>query len=933
MKREGGQQGTKGEGVVARARARPPAQPLSQCNIARVQAAALASDNRSSYQRACQLVCDALNVIRLPVYERGHWRLVLLPNASGATDDEVVDQVSVFYQLHAARAAAKQRGAEMKDEDLRNLKAILPVGSGMRSLCMFLIAKFADNETCAALNITAGRAKRLVARYDERTQQLRCEREKAELRVEGKVIKTTGAGVKDARKAAEHEMRRVAMKEKACPSPHAAPRTPHTATPHTATHTATHRAVPPAQILTEVARKARNSTAWSADEEFIEIVRAVVRGIGETSSKGARGDTPEDMDVFVAKAFGVPGGKVDRIYYAVRAAVKAKYDSNISASAVYGAFKKAGIKFASNIGLMKPVLQQHFCRARVMAFMWMFLAFSANSMILSIDQKALCKAQCDRAKGKDIQIMSERARWGVTNKGAGYDTLCSLALFSIWLLPIKALSTEVAAREGFGDWLDVLKESCGWTEAEYGERTGCAAAFGYVAAGKELKPEDCKPETSARNQEAVEKFSTMFLEYCLGPPKPSPAPPTPSPAAPAPSSPPPSSPLPPAPVGTANAAAATHSTAANTVLSSAAAAASATASAATNATAAAATSAANATSAAASAVLGGVTAAARGSVSAAARVAAVAASGVAKAAAAVSEAAAAAAEQGRSFVSSVLFVLDNSKGPGDKDFGFALGLWFFSRDLDVAAAVSPAGQCSHEVPVEKVNGGMARRVRGSMVGYEAETDDPAGRSKESLRTLCDRLDGATFNGGGGCIDVLVASDVQQVFPWDAAEQKRFLGLKAGERASFVSSHEDEWPGLSALYRKTYDYQFGLNEDGHVLFFHDSGSCIWRKREGCAAHGPWRGSLVQQKAFDLWYMGVPPSIVPSSDPNRKGSYARLAERFRRRAECDAPEAPVLHDQYNPRRLMDTAWKTDGLKTLYMQCEGKLDESIWKKVPTP
>ena len=300
MKREGGQQGTKGEGVVARARARPPAQPLSQCNIARVQAAALASDNRSSYQRACQLVCDALNVIRLPVYERGHWRLVLLPNASGATDDEVADQISVFYQLHAARAAAKQRGAEMTDEDLRNLKAILPVGSGMRSLCMFLIAKFADDETCAALNITAGRAKRLVTRYDERTQQLRCEREKAELRVEGKVIKTTGAGVKDARKAAEHEMRRVAMKEKACPSPHAAPRTPHhtatpphTATPHTATHTATHRAVPPAQILTEVARKARNSTAWSADEEFIEIVRAVVRGIGETSSKGARAVVPD----------------------------------------------------------------------------------------------------------------------------------------------------------------------------------------------------------------------------------------------------------------------------------------------------------------------------------------------------------------------------------------------------------------------------------------------------------------------------------------------------------------------------------------------------------------------------------------------------------------------------------------------------------------
>ena len=35
----------------------------------------------------------------------------------------------------------------------------------------------------------------------------RLEREKAELRVEGKVIKTTGAGVKDARKAAEQQRR------------------------------------------------------------------------------------------------------------------------------------------------------------------------------------------------------------------------------------------------------------------------------------------------------------------------------------------------------------------------------------------------------------------------------------------------------------------------------------------------------------------------------------------------------------------------------------------------------------------------------------------------------------------------------------------------------------------------------------------------------
>jgi len=104
------------------------------------------------------------------------------------------------------------------------------------------------------------------------------------------------------------------------------------------------------QLLTEVARKARAVSGWkgdanslnghstscvapltaalpcrcTADSDFIEIIKAVVRGMGETSSKGARGDTPADYDVFVAQAFGVPGGKVDRVYAAVRAAVKVR---------------------------------------------------------------------------------------------------------------------------------------------------------------------------------------------------------------------------------------------------------------------------------------------------------------------------------------------------------------------------------------------------------------------------------------------------------------------------------------------------------------------------------------------------------------------------------------------------------------------------------
>ena len=60
-----------------------------------------------------------------------------------------------------------------------------------------------------------------------------------------------------------------------------------------------------------------------------------------------------------------------------------------------------------------------------------------------------------------------------------------------------------------------------------------------------------------------------------------------------------------------------------------------------------------------------------------------------------------------------------------------------------------------------------------------------------------------------------------------------------------------------------------------------------------------------KVLDAFPNGVPPSIVPSIEAERKGSYARLPERYRRRGETVAP------DQYNPRKLMDVEWKSKGL----------------------
>ena len=101
-----------------------------------------------------------------------------------------------------------------------------------------------------------GRAKNLISRYDSTVQGLRATREAAYLKVQGKTIKRTGLQVKSLRLAVNYEMQRVARKER---------------------------------MLLEVARRGRKENGWKTDEEFLTIIKDVVRGMGEASSKGATG--------------------------------------------------------------------------------------------------------------------------------------------------------------------------------------------------------------------------------------------------------------------------------------------------------------------------------------------------------------------------------------------------------------------------------------------------------------------------------------------------------------------------------------------------------------------------------------------------------------------------------------------------------------------
>ena len=136
--------------------------------------------------------------------------------------------------------------------------------------------------------------------------------------------------------------------------------------------------------------------------------------------------TKADLDTFLTKTFGVESNPFElEVLFDLRktevgwSRVESALKLTVADSALLvGALTKADAKGKA------PAPAPAAPKAQISAATRnRILPYGANSVILSIDQKALYKANCDRAKGKDMQIMSERARWGVTNKGSGYDTL------------------------------------------------------------------------------------------------------------------------------------------------------------------------------------------------------------------------------------------------------------------------------------------------------------------------------------------------------------------------------------------------------------------------------------------------------------------------------------------------------------------------------
>jgi hypothetical protein len=91
--------------------------------------------------------------------EQSYWRETILPEIINATPNELIGQVSVYYELHAkVEDRRDSRGAPLTAESIRHIKDVLPAEA--RGFIDFLLFKFCDDpDTRTALNLTKGNSR------------------------------------------------------------------------------------------------------------------------------------------------------------------------------------------------------------------------------------------------------------------------------------------------------------------------------------------------------------------------------------------------------------------------------------------------------------------------------------------------------------------------------------------------------------------------------------------------------------------------------------------------------------------------------------------------------------------------------------------------------------------------------------------------------
>ncbi len=104
-----------------------------------------------------------------------------------------------------------------------------------------------------------------------------------------------------------------------------------------------------------------------------------------------------------------------------------------------------------------------------------------------------------------------------------------------------------------------------------------------------------------------------------------------------------------------------------------------------------------------------------------------------------------------SFVTVLMIIGDNSKGPLNIEYQFSLGILFLEYDFDLVVRISYAAYMSYRDPAEAGNGAVGRRTNGfphqvDLALYTASSVDNRKEMLEAaLRAVCAHADGARMS--------------------------------------------------------------------------------------------------------------------------------------------------------------------------------------------
>ena len=299
----------------------------------------------------------------------------------------------------------------------------------------------------------------------------------------------------------------------------------------------------------------------------------------------------------------------------------------------------------------------------------------------------------------------------------------------------------------------------------------------------------------------------------------------------------------------------------------------------------------------------------------------------------------------------LVITMDGGHGAREGLTCYALGLLWWTANLDLLATGENIGGWSKEQNTENANGCAARRMNGEAIMLDSEEPSkllspqqvkdattagctvPADLNRsvkmhECLAELVRRVDGAACEIGGGNIDCFVARDDIELenlvenygLDFDAEEIKAFYTAAPHDQESFAEFCPTCTEERAAIYNVVL--QCMQAEGDQQCMRRTDHSCTWRKNPAhpnCADR-PRRMPASFWNLLDM-FGGWPPMPVPSQQrpPNTNsndisewvgGSYMSLSERIAMADQCCA-NGDNVPDKYDPEAIFKEIDHTSGL----------------------